>query len=81
MIEVADTSAESDRAVKLPRFAAAGIPEAWLVDLEHDVIEVYRQPAAEGYRDTIVLRRGETLAAFLPPTVAMPVDEVLGPRR
>src|SRR5262247_3069789 len=33
LIEVMDTSAESDRGVKLPLYARAGIPEAWLLDL------------------------------------------------
>jgi Uma2 family endonuclease len=30
-------------------YARAGIPEVWLVDLEGQVIEVYRKPSAEGY--------------------------------
>jgi hypothetical protein len=67
VIEVADTSLESDREVKLPLYAGAGIPEAWLVDLEHDVIEMHRRPSPEGYREVRTLRRGDTLAALLVP--------------
>src|ERR671938_544657 len=33
IVEVADTSADYDRIIKLPLYAKAGIPEAWLVDL------------------------------------------------
>jgi Uma2 family endonuclease len=33
VIEVADTSIEFDQSVKLPLYARAKIPEAWLVDL------------------------------------------------
>ncbi len=80
VIEVADTSLESDRDVKLPLYAAAGISEAWLLDLEHEVVEVHRQPAATGYRDVQALARGGTLAALLVPTGDLSVDEVLGPR-
>jgi Uma2 family endonuclease len=80
VIEVADTSLESDREVKLPLYAGAGIPEAWLVDLEHDVLEVHRQPGPEGYREVRTLARGDTLAALLVATGAIAVDEVLGPR-
>ena len=80
VIEVADTSLESDRDVKLPLYAAAGIPEAWLVDLEHDVIEVQREPGPEGYREVRALRRGDTVAALLVPTGPISVDEVVGPR-
>jgi len=80
VIEVADASLPTDREVKLPRYAAAGIPEAWLVDLAGDVIEVHRQPGAEGYREVRVLGRGETLAALRVPAGVLSVDEVLGPR-
>ena len=33
VIEVADTSLLYDRHEKMPRYAQAGIPEAWLVDV------------------------------------------------
>lgn len=51
LIEVADTSLLVDRRVKLPLYAAAGIPEVWLVDLTTDTVEVYRQPEGREYRD------------------------------
>jgi Uma2 family endonuclease len=41
VIEVAETSAEYDRNVKLPLYAPAGIPEAWLVVLSKEFIEVH----------------------------------------
>ena len=80
VIEVADTSLEFDREVKLPRYAAAGIPEAWLVDLEHEAIEVHREPGPEGYRDVRTLGRGATLTPLTVPAGSITVDEVLGPR-
>ena len=49
LIEVAETSLELDRQVKLPLCARAGIREVWIVDLGGKNIEVYRQPSAEGY--------------------------------
>jgi Uma2 family endonuclease len=33
VIEVADTSVEYDRSIKIPLYARAGVPEAWLVHL------------------------------------------------
>ncbi len=33
LIEVADSSLRYDREVKIPRYARAGVPEVWLVDL------------------------------------------------
>ena len=48
LIEVSDSSLEYDRLVKLPMYAEAGIAEFWIVNLEDDCLEVYRQPTAGG---------------------------------
>jgi len=78
VIEVADTSLERDRDVKLPLYAAAGIPEGWLVDLGGDAIRVNREPAPDGYRETRTVTRGETLRPLGLPDVAIAADEILG---
>ncbi len=77
VIEVADTSGQADRDLKVPLYARAGIPETWLVDLANEVIEVHRQPGLEGYREVHTLRRGDTVSALLLPASAIPVDDVL----
>src|SRR5215213_9412762 len=41
VIEVSDSTLDLDRTVKLPLYAAAGIPEAWVVNLPEERIEVY----------------------------------------
>jgi len=78
VIEVADTSLERDRDVKIPRYATAGIPEAWLVDLAADAISVHRGPGRDGYSDIVTVTRGETLRPFLLPEAAIAADEILG---
>lgn len=78
LIEVADSSVEYDRDVKVPLYARAGIPEVWLCDLPGDGLEVYREPGLEGYRDVRTLHRGETVTALRLPTVTLPVADVLG---
>ncbi len=62
VVEVAETSSDYDRQVKIPLYARWGISEAWLVDLEADRVEVYRSPAPEGYRDVRVVARREHLS-------------------
>ena len=78
LIEVADSSVDYDRDVKIPLYARAGIPEVWLVDLSGDGLEVYREPAAEGYRDVRRLRRGDAVTALRLPMVRLAVADVLG---
>lgn len=43
-VEVADTSLDFDRKVKLPLYARSGIPEVWIVNLAAEVVEVHRSP-------------------------------------
>ena len=78
LIEVMDTSAETDRRVKLPLYARAGIAEAWLLDLTTDRIEVFRRPTANGYGETETLGRGERMAPRAFPDLSLTVDDLLG---
>jgi Uma2 family endonuclease len=78
VIEVADTSVDYDRHVKLPLYARAGIPEAWLVILPKDIIEVHSQPQNGKYQKVQRLKRGKTLTSPTIPGLALSVDEILG---
>ena len=46
VIEVADSSLDYDHA-KLRIYAAAGVSEVWIVDLQADRVEVYRNPRGD----------------------------------
>jgi len=65
LIEVADTSLAYDRDVKLPRYARAGIPEVWLVDLGGRRLTMHRRPAGDAYAEVADLR--DLRAVALPP--------------
>lgn len=78
VIEVADTSAEYDRNVKLPLYARAGIPEAWLIILPKDFIEVHSEPKNGKYQKVQRLKRGKTLASTTIPGLKLDVDDILG---
>ncbi|HTQ09587.1 MAG TPA: Uma2 family endonuclease [Fimbriimonadaceae bacterium] len=49
VVEVCDTSLRTDRQIKAPLYAAFGIPEYWILDLNAKRLEVYREPSASGY--------------------------------
>ena len=78
LIEVSETSTDADREVKVPLYARAGIAEVWLVDLEAEGIELYRQPSAEGYRESRQARRGEALSPGAFSDLTLTADEILG---
>ena len=77
-IEVADTSLRYDRDVKGRLYARTAIAEFWLIDLQDESIEVFRQPQADGYAFSRAVERGERLSIAALPDAALSVDEVLG---
>ena len=80
VVEVADTTLSFDRGIKLPRYAAAGVPEVWIVALEEDHVEVYRKPGPEGYGEKTRCIRGEAVTIeTLPEAGAFAVDAMLRP--
>ena len=78
VVEVAETSADYDRSVKIPLYARHGIPEAWLVDLLEERIEIYRHPTPQGYQDLHIAHRGETVRPTTLPDLELSVDDILG---
>jgi len=78
VIEVADTSAEYDRQIKVPRYARGRVAELWVVDLEREVVVVYQQPVGDAYQHLQVFRRGDTIALGTLRGPGVPVQSILG---
>lgn len=78
LIEVSDTTLAADREVKIPLYAEAQIPEVWLVNLNEQCVEVYRQPEENEYRDVQIFRRGESLSILAFGDREIQVDDLLG---
>ncbi|HAV63159.1 MAG TPA: Uma2 family endonuclease [Verrucomicrobiales bacterium] len=77
LIEVADTSLEQDREVKLPAYGRAGIAEVWIVNLNELTVEVHREPHFEGYAARTVLKVGDHARPAAFPDVVVDVAELL----
>lgn len=78
LVEVADTSVAFDRRVKLPLYARAGIPEAWIVDLPAAAVEVHREPEITGYARSTQLGTGGSIGPAALPDVRLEVSDFLG---
>jgi len=78
VIEVANISLVHDRTEKLPRYAAAGILEIWLVDVTHRTVEQYSDPENGQYKLHRVLHRGMTIQAATIPDLALTIDQIFG---
>ncbi|MGH9117547.1 MAG: Uma2 family endonuclease [Acidimicrobiales bacterium] len=77
LVEVADTTQSYDRSRKLPRYAAAGIAEVWLVDLATGTVEAHRDPARDGYASVVVAGAPDTVSPHLLPGVSVEVADLL----
>lgn len=71
LVEVADTSLETDRGAKLELYARAGIREFWIVDLTTDGVFVYRNPEGGRYGSMSRVDRSGTLEVQDLPGVAI----------
>lgn len=49
LVEVADTSLDTDRGAKLELYARSGIREVWIVDLTANRVLIFRGPSGNGY--------------------------------
>jgi Uma2 family endonuclease len=72
LIEVSDTTIGIDRRVKVPLYAESGILETWLVNLNEDCLEVYRDGKE------LILQRGDRIASLAFPDLVFAVTDILG---
>ena len=76
VIEVADSSLRYDREAKVPLYAEAGIPEAWLVDVTARTITVHTKPGAGGYAEEQTLERGQEVVSSSVADLRLSVDKI-----
>jgi Uma2 family endonuclease len=77
VVEVADHSLLHDRQRKLPLYAAAGIPEAWILNFKQKALEVYRDPVDGIYQSRTVLRTGDSVSPLAGPGTSIPIADLL----
>jgi hypothetical protein len=76
LIEVADSTLDYDREVKLPLYAAAGIAEAWLADLRAEKLERHTEPRDGIFTRIQIAGRGESLPSTILPAVTLTLDVI-----
>jgi Uma2 family endonuclease len=84
VVEVADSSLRLDRRLKAGLYARGRVPEYWIVNLVHGVLEVHRdpQPAPEAphgwaYRSLERLRPPAPVTPLAAPAAHIPVADLL----
>jgi Uma2 family endonuclease len=75
VVEVAVTAWKANIA-KLPGYASAAIPQAWLVDVPAREVHVFSSPSAGSYRRSEVRTGADELDTAVPGIDAFAVDEL-----
>ncbi len=76
IIEVSDSTIAYDRNVKSLLYAANGIPETWLFDVNKKVVEGYSQPSSSGYKRMQRYEQNDTLAMIAFPDIVFNWEEI-----
>ncbi len=78
LVEVAESSIEYERNVKIPMYARSNIQEVWLVNLAENYVEIYHSPSSEGYELTIQCRHKQKVTPKNFPEAELTASEILG---
>lgn len=74
VVEIAISSYATDTSVKPALYAAAGVPDYWVVDVARGRVEVRRDPAGSEYRRIEILGAGQVIAPVALDLPALEID-------
>ena len=77
LIEVSDSTLDSDRSVKLALYARFNILEIWIENIPDRVIEAYTNPVEGQYTASHIYRPGETITPSAFPDIVLCVSELI----
>ncbi len=76
LIEVSDSSLDTDKGAKLALYARAGVREFWIVDLTTNKVIVHREPGGESYQEVTSVEGPGALDIQALPGVTIPVASI-----
>jgi len=84
VVEVAETSLFIDTTTKAELYATAGVPDYWVIDLEHRQLLVFRDPellpkglGATAYRTRLALGLSDSVSPLAAPSATIRVADLL----
>ena len=77
MVEISDATLAYDQNEKGPLYAAAGIPEYWIVDVNTRRLLVYRDPQPAGYASLQTFTTRDAVSPLAAPDALLPVTSLL----
>jgi Uma2 family endonuclease len=76
LVEVADTTLETDRNRKARAYAKAGIADYWILDVNRRQVYVFREPVGENYRQETIFDEDGILSMLAFPEIEIQVGRL-----
>jgi Uma2 family endonuclease len=76
-VEVSDTTLRRDLGQKAALYAAAGVPEYWVIDINARQMHVHRDPTNDLYVTVFVLAEQDSVSPLAAPQAALQLASVL----
>ena len=76
LIEVADSTIKYDQEIKLPLYAESNINELWIVNLNNQTLEVYRQPQDKNYLEQH--KNVQSISPLAFPNITLTINDIFG---
>ena len=76
LIEIADTTLETDRRRKGPAYAKAGITDYWILDVNTQQVYVFREPGETNYRQETVFNEDDVLSMLAFPEIEVQISQL-----
>ena len=77
VVEILSPSTRSrDKRLKRDVYERTGVAEYWMIDPDHDVVDVYRRTVAGAFNDPIRLDRTRSLTTPLLPDLVLSLEKV-----
>ncbi len=77
IVEIADSTIERDLQLKGNLYAAAGLTDYWVVNVQAQQLHVFRQPQADGYQRQTILRGQQSVNLLAFPECSITVQSCL----
>ena len=78
IVEIADSTIERDLQLKADLYAAAGIIDYWVVNVQAQQLHVFRQPQVDGYQRQTILRGQQSVDILAFPECSIAVQSGFG---
>jgi Uma2 family endonuclease len=76
LVEIADTTLETDRKRKAPAYAKAGITDYWILDVNTRQVYVFREPGEANYRQETVFNEDDVLSMLAFPEIEVRISQL-----